>query len=144
MTDFKGFEWVVWRLEVKDPSQLAGEDPDLNERTQETMTELAASLGCVYELCVDYDSYDETPYYAWWVRMPATEHARIDKDGLPLAIAPLRQYLNPASRRFEVGDHAGPRVDVRPRRQRGHAVRLRRSDRPVRARPDPAATGRGR
>lgn len=61
---------MVWRLEVQDPSQLAGEDPDPDERTQETMMELAASLGCVYELCVDYDSYDdETPYYAWWVRL---------------------------------------------------------------------------
>ncbi|MGW3661324.1 hypothetical protein ACWD6R_39405 [Streptomyces sp. NPDC005151] len=118
MTDFKDFEWVVWRLEVQDPQQLAGEDPDLDERTQETMTELAASLGCVYELCVDYDSYDdETPYYAWWVRLPATEHARLDKDGLPLAIAPLRQYLTtqlPDGLKWEITpdreltyDHAG-------------------------------------
>ncbi len=30
------------------------------------MAELAAELGCVYDSCVDYDSYDdETPYYAW-------------------------------------------------------------------------------
>ncbi|MFF3128934.1 hypothetical protein ACFVRD_43415 [Streptomyces sp. NPDC057908] len=78
MTDFEDFEWVVWRLEVQDPRRLAGEDPDLDERTQEPMTELAASLGCVYEHCVDYDSYDdETPYYAWWVRLPVAEHARL-------------------------------------------------------------------
>ncbi|MER5312758.1 hypothetical protein ABT034_33860 [Streptomyces sp. NPDC002773] len=100
MTDFPDFEWVVWRLEVQDPSQLAGADPDLDERTQETMTELAASLGCVYEHCVDTDTdtdtdtYPEgTPYYAWWVRLPATEHTRRDTDGLPQAIGPLRQYL---------------------------------------------------
>ncbi|MET7931324.1 hypothetical protein ABZT43_47355 [Streptomyces sp. NPDC005349] len=55
MTDWKDFEWVVWRLEVQDPSRLAGEDPGLDERTKESMTELAASLGCVYEYCVDYD-----------------------------------------------------------------------------------------
>ncbi|WP_138894524.1 hypothetical protein [Streptomyces chryseus] len=94
MKDWSDFEWVVWRLEVRDPQRLAGEEPDLDERTKATMTELAASLGCVYELCVDYDSYDDdTPYYAWWVRLPASEHARLGKDGLPLAIGPLRQYL---------------------------------------------------
>lgn len=39
--------------------------------------ELAAPLGCVYKLCVDYDSYDDdTVYYAWWVLMPAAEHVR--------------------------------------------------------------------
>ncbi|WP_347125962.1 hypothetical protein [Streptomyces sp. 21So2-11] len=94
VTDWTDFEWVVWRLEVQDPQRLVGGEPDLEERTQEAMTELAASLGCVYDSCVDYDSYDdETPYYAWWVRLPQAEHARLDKDGLPLAIAPLRQYL---------------------------------------------------
>jgi hypothetical protein len=31
--DLKDFEWVVWRLEAKDPQRLAGEDPDLDERT---------------------------------------------------------------------------------------------------------------
>ena len=116
--DFKDFEWVVWRLEVQDPSRLAGEDPDLDERTRKTMTELAALLGCAYEHCVDYDSYDdETPYYAWWVRLPAAEHARLDRDGLPLAIAPLRQYLTtqlPDGLKWEITpdheltyDHAG-------------------------------------
>ena len=116
--DFKDFEWVVWRIEVQDPSRLAGEDPDLDERTRETMMELAASLGCVYEHCVDYDSYDdETPYYAWWVRLPAAEYARLDKDGMPLAIAPLRQYLTtqlPDGLKWEITldreltyDHAG-------------------------------------
>ncbi|WP_406500194.1 hypothetical protein OG936_37560 [Streptomyces sp. NBC_00846] len=94
MTDWQDFEWVVWRLEVQDPQQLAGEDPDLDERTQETMTELAASLGCVYELCVDYDSYDdETPYYAWWVRVPTAEHARRGENGLPVAVDRLHRYL---------------------------------------------------
>ncbi|MFF8387311.1 hypothetical protein ACF053_27220 [Streptomyces kanasensis] len=54
------------------PQQLAGEDPDLDEQTKETMTQPAASLGCVYDLCVDYDFYDSgTPYYAWWVHLPA-------------------------------------------------------------------------
>ncbi|MEU5241635.1 hypothetical protein ACH4UR_35585 [Streptomyces lydicus] len=94
MTDFNDFEWVVWRIEVQDPQQLAGEDPDLDERTEETMTQLASSLDCVYEHCVDYDSdADGTPYYAWWVRLPAAEHARQDKVGIPQALGPLRQYL---------------------------------------------------
>ncbi|MEU2184576.1 hypothetical protein [Streptomyces thermolilacinus] len=86
---------MVWKLEVQDPQHLADEDPDLDERTQETMTKLAASLGCVYELCVDYDSYDSgTPYYARWVRLPAAEHAQRDKNGLPLVLDPIREYLD--------------------------------------------------
>ncbi|MGI5262529.1 hypothetical protein [Streptomyces angustmyceticus] len=94
MTDWNDFAWVVWRLEVQDPRQFAGENPDLDERTTETMTQLAGSLGCVYEHCVDTDTYpDGTPYYAWWVRLPAAEHARHDKDGTPQALGPLRQYL---------------------------------------------------
>ncbi|MFF3343671.1 hypothetical protein [Streptomyces flavidovirens] len=92
---WEDFDWVVWKLEVQDPSQLAGEDPDLDERTQETMTQLAASLGCVFELCVDYDSYDSgTPYYAWWVRLPAAEHTRRGKNGWPLVLDPIREYLD--------------------------------------------------
>jgi hypothetical protein len=82
------------------------------------MTELAASLGCAYDSCVDYDSYDdETPSYAWWVRLPQAEHARPGKDGLPLAIGPLRQYLTtqlPGGLKWEITpdreltyDHAG-------------------------------------
>ncbi|MFF8610729.1 hypothetical protein ACF06X_33015 [Streptomyces sp. NPDC015346] len=43
----------------------------------------------------DYESYDSgTPYYAWWVRLPAVEHARRGKDGLPLVLAPIREYLD--------------------------------------------------
>ncbi|MEV6250627.1 hypothetical protein AB0M38_31270 [Streptomyces sp. NPDC051742] len=96
MRDWSDFEWVVWRLEVQDPAQRAGEDPGLDERTKETMTELAASLGCGYEHCVDTDTYpDGTPYYAWWVRLPAAQHARLGKDGLPQALGPLREYLTP-------------------------------------------------
>lgn len=92
---WEDFDWVVWKLEAQDPSQLAGEDPGLDEQTKEAMTQLAASLGCVYELCVDYDSYDSgTPYYAWWVRLPAAEHTRRDKDGVPLVLAPIREYLD--------------------------------------------------
>ncbi|MFJ6797051.1 hypothetical protein [Streptomyces sp. NPDC091268] len=92
---WEDFDWVVWKLEVQDPSQLPARTPDLGERTQETMKQFAASLGCVYELCVDYDSYDSgTPYYAWWVRLPAAEHARRDKEGLPLALASIREYLD--------------------------------------------------
>ncbi|WP_146075787.1 hypothetical protein [Streptomyces sp. Ru62] len=92
---WEDFDWVVWRLEAQDPQQLAGENPDLDERTQETMTQLATSLGCIYEHCVDYDSYDSgTPYYAWWVRLPAAEHARCGKDGLPRVLGPIREYLD--------------------------------------------------
>ncbi|GGW84246.1 hypothetical protein GCM10010350_81230 [Streptomyces galilaeus] len=95
--DLDDFEWVVWRLEVQDPLQLAGEDPDLDKRTQETMTGLAASLGCVYEHCVDTDSCaDGTRYYAWWVRLPAAEHVRRDRDGLPQAIGAAHVPDHPA------------------------------------------------
>lgn len=33
MTDWDEFEWVVWRINVDDPEQRAGQDPDLAERT---------------------------------------------------------------------------------------------------------------
>ncbi|MET9465922.1 hypothetical protein ABZY44_14180 [Streptomyces sp. NPDC006544] len=95
MTDWNDFEWVVRRLEVRDPQRLSGEEPDLDECTKQTMTALAVSLGCLYEFCVDYDCYDDdTPYYAWWVRLPAAEHANVGKDGLPRVIGPLRENLS--------------------------------------------------
>ncbi|MEU9110156.1 hypothetical protein AB0D54_38720 [Streptomyces xanthophaeus] len=59
-----------------------------------TVTELAASLGCVYEDCCDDDSSeDDVPYYAWWVRVPAAEHARRGENGLPVAVDQLHRYL---------------------------------------------------
>ncbi|MFI5634724.1 hypothetical protein ACIA8E_36320 [Streptomyces sp. NPDC051664] len=58
------------------------------------MTELAASLGCEYEDCCDDDtSEDDVPYYAWWVRVPAAEHARRGENGLPVAVDRLHRYL---------------------------------------------------
>ncbi|MEU9671637.1 hypothetical protein AB0E25_40165 [Streptomyces bobili] len=33
-------------------------------------------------------------YYAWWVRLPAVEHTRRDKDGVPLVLTPIREYLD--------------------------------------------------
>lgn len=81
----------MWRLEVKDPGQLAG--PDLAERTEQTMTELAGSLGCQYDHCVDYDAVNGTPYYAWWVRVPQAEHQRSGPDGLPHAVTALHEHL---------------------------------------------------
>ncbi|MEU6662075.1 hypothetical protein [Streptomyces sp. NPDC046821] len=111
---------MVWRLEVQDPSQLAGEDPDLDERTKQMMTELAGSLGCVYEHCVDTDTdtyADGTPYYVWWVRLPAAEHAWHDTVGIPQVLGPLCQYLTtqlPDGLKWEITpdgectvDHAG-------------------------------------
>ncbi|MEU6019371.1 hypothetical protein ABZ826_36890 [Streptomyces sp. NPDC047515] len=101
MTDWEDFDWVVWRINVDDPEQRvtepygdAGMAPDLAEHTRGPMTELAASLGCVYEDCCDDDSYgDDVHYYAWWVRLPQAEHARRGKDGIPVAVDRLRQYL---------------------------------------------------
>jgi hypothetical protein len=67
MTDWDKFEWVVWRISVDDPQRRAGAKPDLAERTKQPMTELAASLGCVYDGCCDDDSSENgVPYYAWW------------------------------------------------------------------------------
>lgn len=85
---------MVWRINVDDPEQRAGEEPDLADRTEGPMTELAASMGCVYDDCVDYDAdEDDVPYYAWWVRVPAAEHTRRSKDGIPPAVDTLRRYL---------------------------------------------------
>ncbi|WP_328681832.1 hypothetical protein OG905_38450 [Streptomyces sp. NBC_00322] len=94
MTDWDEFEWVVWRINVDDPEQRAGAEPDLAELTRQPMTDLAASLGCVYEDCCDDDSSeDDVPYYAWWVRLPAAGHARRNPVGIPLALDRLREYL---------------------------------------------------
>jgi len=94
MIDLQDLVWVVWRINVEDPVRLAGEEPDLAERTDQAMTELAATSGCVYENCVDYDSSEDgVPYYAWWVRVPAAEHTRRGPDGVPLALEPLRRHL---------------------------------------------------
>jgi hypothetical protein len=59
------------------------------------MTELAASLGCVYEECCDDDSSEDgVPYYAWWVRVPQAEHARRGENDIPVVVDRLRQYLD--------------------------------------------------
>lgn len=93
--DLAGLDWVVWRLEVKDPQELAGDD--LDERTKQAMTELAGSLGCQYDHCVG--SSDTTPrsaYYAWYVRVPQDEHQRRGPDGLPRAVTALHEHLRTA------------------------------------------------
>ncbi|WP_331768155.1 hypothetical protein [Embleya sp. NBC_00896] len=67
MIDWQNLAWVVWRINVDDPNRSASEEPDLAERTDQAMTELAATSGCVYENCVDFDSSEDgVPYYAWW------------------------------------------------------------------------------
>jgi hypothetical protein len=87
-------DWIMWTLEVRDPEQRAA--PDIGERTEQAMTEMAGSLGCVYSHCVDDDSYDLTPegtYYAWSLRVPRSEHLRRNEHGVPIAVAALWDYL---------------------------------------------------
>ncbi|MEV7525612.1 hypothetical protein [Streptomyces sp. NPDC091371] len=91
----------MWRINVDDPEMLvassfesSGERPDLAGRTRQPMTELAASMGCVYEGCVDDDcSEDDVPYYAWWVRVPAAEQTCRGANGLLVAVDRLHRYL---------------------------------------------------
>jgi hypothetical protein len=45
------------------------------------MTEMAASLGCVFELCCDDDAVDGVPRYSWLVRVPRDEHLRRNDQG---------------------------------------------------------------
>ncbi|MFI6986453.1 hypothetical protein ACIBSV_48995 [Embleya sp. NPDC050154] len=45
MIDCQNLAWVVWRINVDDPDRLAGEEPGLAERTEQAMTELAATSG---------------------------------------------------------------------------------------------------
>ncbi|MFH8371806.1 hypothetical protein [Streptomyces sp. NPDC018031] len=100
--EWEDFDWAVWQVTVDDPEnrlvssrEQHDQRPDLAEGTRQPMTELTASLGCVYEDCCDHDTYgtDDDPYYAWWIRVPQTEHNRRGKDGIPLVIHILRQYL---------------------------------------------------
>ncbi|MET7489492.1 hypothetical protein [Streptomyces sp. NPDC005538] len=92
--DFADADWVMWRLEVSDPGQVVAEG--LADRTAQSMTELAGTLGCVYSHCVDYDSMDGTAegtYYAWYVRVPQAEHQRRGPDALPVAVITLQDHL---------------------------------------------------
>lgn len=101
MKDREDFDWVVWRINVDDPElrvassfESSGQTPDLAECTRQPMTELAASLGCLYEECCDDDSSeDDVSQYAWWIRVRAAEHARRGENGLPVVVDRLRQYL---------------------------------------------------
>ncbi|MEU5438893.1 hypothetical protein AB0G73_36950 [Streptomyces sp. NPDC020719] len=92
--DLLEYDWVVWELEVRDPHVLT--PPGVGERTEQALTELAGGLGCVFDHCVDDDSYDGSDagtYYAWLVRVPQAEHRRRGADGLPLVVAPLWEFL---------------------------------------------------
>lgn len=88
--DLHGLDWVVWRLEVVDPEELAGDD--LDERTKQAMTELAGSLGCQYDHCVEGE-LGGVRYYVWWVRVPQAEHQRRGPDGLPRVVTVLHEHL---------------------------------------------------
>ncbi|WP_327687309.1 hypothetical protein [Streptomyces sp. NBC_00467] len=94
------YAWVVWRIKVDDPgrrvasSESSDQGPGLAEQMRQPMTELAASLGCVYLDCCDDDTYEnDVQYYAWWIRVPAAEHARLADHGLPVAVHRLHRYL---------------------------------------------------
>ncbi|MCE7011803.1 hypothetical protein LWC34_54665 [Kibdelosporangium philippinense] len=92
--DLARLGWIVWTIEVRDPEQRAA--PDIGARTEQAMTEMAGSLGCVFSHCVDDDSYDLTPegtYYSWSVRVPRGEHLRRNEHGVPIAVAALWDYL---------------------------------------------------
>ncbi|WP_433358709.1 hypothetical protein [Streptosporangium sp. CA-115845] len=61
------------------------------------MKELASSLGCVLDACIDDDSYDLTPegtYYSWLVRVPRSEHEHRDEHGVPLVVVQMHQLLH--------------------------------------------------
>lgn len=93
-SDLAHCSWTVWDLEVRDPRQVAPEG--VAERTEKPMKELASSLGCILDACVDDDSYDLTPegtYYSWLVRVPRCEHERLNECGIPVVLSQLQQLL---------------------------------------------------
>jgi hypothetical protein len=90
--------WVIWNLEVRDPDRLV--PPGIGERTKQAMTELALQLGCVFQYCVDDDSYlgygrpeDDLPYYQWVIRVPREQHHHRGEDGIPHAIGEVGRWL---------------------------------------------------
>lgn len=88
--DFQSYPWVVWTVDLFDPSQLAGDD--VAQRTSATATEAARQYGCVYEYCVDEDSVDDVKYYRWYVGLTQAEHQhRIG--AVPLVVAELIRGL---------------------------------------------------
>ena len=84
-------DWVVWNLQVWDPGALT--EPDVGTRTAQGMTQMAASFGCVFDLCCDDDAVDGVPYYSWLVRVPRAEHLRRNDQGIPVAVAALHAHL---------------------------------------------------
>jgi hypothetical protein len=93
-------DWIVWTLEVRDPEQRAA--PDIGERTEQAMTEMAGSLGCVYSHCVDDDSYDLT-------RKAPTTDRRAPAKGCHVGEVAKR----PASRRHAAASAGGVVAETR-------------------------------
>lgn len=49
----------MWNIEVLDPAGLT--KPEVGGRTEQAMTEMAGSLGCVFVQCWDDDTVDGCP-----------------------------------------------------------------------------------
>lgn len=58
--ELDSLDWIVWNIEVLDPAALTK-----GGRTEQAMTEMAGSLGCVFVQCWDGDTVDGVPYYSW-------------------------------------------------------------------------------
>ncbi|MEY9840665.1 hypothetical protein [Streptacidiphilus sp. EB103A] len=89
--DLMRVDYVDWSLRVNDPHEAAPEE--VGELTKTAVTELADSLGCKFQHCVDYDSDGGTPYYRWSVLVPQAEHRSQDPDGVPTAVNRIHQLL---------------------------------------------------
>lgn len=61
--ELDSLNWIVWNIEVLDPAALT--KPEVGGRTEQAMTEMAGSLGCVFVQCWDDDTVDGVPYYSW-------------------------------------------------------------------------------
>ncbi|CAA0127329.1 Uncharacterised protein [Mycolicibacterium vanbaalenii] len=86
---------VVWCIEVRDPAKILVDD-SVGERTQGTVSAVAASYGCIFDCCYDDDEVDEIPYYQWMIRVPQAEHRRRTTEDIPRVIDAVRSALQSA------------------------------------------------
>lgn len=95
---------VAWAVEVldpagvlfrPDPTHVLEEQGDIwvADETDDSATQAAADHGLTFEWCNDDDSVGGTRYYRWTFMVPSSAHATRTADGIPRAVAAVRDAI---------------------------------------------------